>query len=158
MKLTDPKAMGYANAIVAMLAAGIDGAASFREPINGVFCHVFGLVTRSDQRALDKYKKSAPLSKYAAANPDEPRVFEHVVPMAVIYRELTQLPKPDACAVIALIARLYRVRRVTKSEDARLTTAGLRHVMPEAYYDSGHPLFGDIEARHKWVGIEAEAQ
>ncbi len=58
MNLEDRKAHGYANSIIAMLNAGIDDAASYRLAIDSIFCHVFGHVTKSDQRALSKYNKS----------------------------------------------------------------------------------------------------
>ncbi len=180
MNHQDPKALGYANAIIVMLEAGIDDSASYREPINGVFCHLYGHVTKNNQRALDRYKKSAPLSKAAAQAPELPRVFEHIVPMAVIFQELQKLQTKDGRAntpkdsglsngtdisnsrerlnvagVIELIARLYQVRQVTKAEDDKLRSTGLRYQMPEGYYQPHHPLYLDVEARHKSVGIDA---
>lgn len=186
MNHQDPKVLGYANAIIVMLEAGIDDSASYREPINGVFCHLYGHVTKNNQRALDRYKKSAPLSKAAAQAPELPRVFEHIVPMAVIFQELQKLQTKDgrantpkdsdlsnssdisnatdisnsrerlnAAGVIELIAKLYQVRQVTKAEDDKLRAAGLRYQMPEGYYQPHHPLYLDVEARHKWVGIDA---
>ncbi|MEH0665898.1 hypothetical protein H4F18_07495 [Vibrio scophthalmi] len=153
MNKQDRKAIGYANAIIAMLDGGINDAASYRIAIDSIFCHVFGHVTKSDQRALTKYNKAAPVSKGVMLNPKEKRIIEHVVPITVIYREIETLPHPTADDVIDVIARLYKIRVVTAREDARLNALGLSHAMPPEFYQPSHPLFGDWEARHKIADI-----
>ncbi len=157
MNLLDKKAIGYANSIIAMINAEINDAASYRLAIDSIFCHVFGHVTKNDQRALSKYNKTSELSKKALLNPTDKRIVEHVVPITVIYFELMSLAederKPEN--IIKIIAKMYRVRRVTVEEDLMLSRAGLQNSMPSEFYNAEHELYGDLESRHKKVGIQA---
>lgn len=153
VNLNDRKARGYANSIIAMLDAGIDDAASYRLAIDSIFCHIFGHVTKSDQRALTKYNKSAPISKAASLSPKEKRIVEHVVPVTVIYKKIKELSDPTSSDVIKVVSELYKVRIITVTEDARLNSLGLQSSMPVEFYSPEHKLFGDWDARHHVAGI-----
>ncbi|MGF1808120.1 hypothetical protein L4C31_23070 [Aliivibrio sifiae] len=157
MNLLDKKAIGYANSIVAMINAGINDAASYRLAIDSIFCHVYGHVTKNDQRALSKYNKTSELSKSALLNPADKRVVEHIVPITVIYFEITALLEKERTAenIIKIITKMYKVRRVTEEEDLMLSRAGLQSSMPDEFYDVGHKLYRDLESRHIKVGIQA---
>ncbi|WP_318495969.1 hypothetical protein [Photobacterium leiognathi] len=154
MRLNDKKAVGYANAILAMLNAGIDDVSSYRFAIDAIFCHVFGHVTKNDQRALAKYNKTAPCSKGVREFPNEKRVVEHVVPITVIFNEIKALLVIDSSTIIDVISRMYRIRIITSAEDDRLNKSGLQKKMPAEYYDPTHNLYSNIEARHIIVGIQ----
>lgn len=153
VNLEDRKAHGYANSIIAMLNAGIDDAASYRLAIDSIFCHVFGHVTKSDQRALSKYNKSAPISKAASLSPKEKRIVEHVVPITVIYKKISELSDPTSSDLIEIVSDLYKVRIITATEDAKLNSMGLQYSMPTEFYNPEHVLFGDWDARHHVAGI-----
>jgi len=43
---------------------------------------------------------------------------------------------------------------ITKEENKILDTAGLKKEMPKDYYDPKSPLYNDVFARYKKVGIE----
>ncbi|MGN2614759.1 hypothetical protein [Aliivibrio fischeri] len=122
MNLLDKKAIGYANSIIAMINAEINDAASYRLAIDSIFCHVFGHVTKNDQRALSKYNKTSELSKKALLNPTDKRIVEHVVPITIIYFELMSLTEDERKAenIIKIIAKMYKVRRITVEEDLML--------------------------------------
>ncbi|EGU31030.1 hypothetical protein VIBRN418_12457 [Vibrio sp. N418] len=154
MRLDDRKAVGYANSIIAMLNAGIDDVSSYRPAIDAIFCHVFGHVTKNDQRALGKYNKVAPCSKGVREFPNEKRVVEHVVPITVIFNEIRALSAFDSSMIIEVVSRMYRVRVITSTEDDRLNKSGLQKTMPLGYYDPTHSMYKNIEARHLFVGIQ----
>lgn len=75
-------------------------------------------------------------------------VKEHAVPQQVIVNMLENMPNPTRRKVRNLLTKLWRVTLVTREEDERLRSLGLRFKMPDDW-DGKDPW-----ARYKAAGIK----
>ena len=74
-------------------------------------------------------------------------VHEHVIPRNIVIQRLLDLSIATASSVNELLASLCRGAVITKHEDARLDSLGLRSKMPAGWDET------DVWARYKLAGI-----
>lgn len=79
---------------------------------------------------------------------------EHVVPRKVIVAKWLAVSQPTPEQTFALFERYGIGCVVLREEDDRLTACGLRQRMPEAFYNTSHPLHDDPWARYRVAGID----
>lgn len=76
-------------------------------------------------------------------------IHEHVVPHSIVMNKLLSLDPLTNENIMSIIQKYYVICAITKEEDKRLNTAGLKSKMPEGW-DVGND---NIFARYKSVGI-----
>jgi hypothetical protein len=80
---------------------------------------------------------------------------EHVVPLKYITKKLRELgPEATLNDIKQVIDLNLHFATITKEEDKALRDAKLGSVMPNEFYDPKSPLYQDVFARYKRVGIE----
>jgi hypothetical protein len=76
-----------------------------------------------------------------------PLVHEHVIPKGIVIKRLLELPDKTADSVNELMAKYCIGAVVTKAEDDRLNSRGLRSKMPDGWNED------DVWARYKEAEI-----
>ena len=79
------------------------------------------------------HRDKIPMSKAAKTAPKDQIQVEHAVPQQPIVNMLMDMEPLSEEGVGDVLTRLFRVRRVTKDEHARLEAKGLRSKMPERW-------------------------
>jgi len=76
-----------------------------------------------------------------------PLVHEHVIPKGIVIERLLKLPNKTADSVNELMVKYCKGAVITKDEDARLNSLGLRSKMPTGWDEK------DVWARYRYAGI-----
>lgn len=91
-------------------------------------------------------------SKAAFGLPLEDCVVEHTVPQMVIVNKLMDLADVTPEMVSKILEDLYTVTLVTRKEHQKLTSLGLRYLMPDGWNGT------DIMHRYREAGIEVQTE
>jgi len=132
----------------------------FRSFVDQYYCYKHGYVNRSGKaKWTDLFWKEI-VSKEAKKTNDRKMVIkEHIIPLRVITYKLEQLAKKKTISLSAIQAVLDKYTlfaTITRQEDQLLRDAKLNSKMPDEFYDENSPMYDDLFARYKKVGIEYE--
>jgi hypothetical protein len=81
-------------------------------------------------------------------------IHEHIVPKTIIINYLMNTRKLSKAKIREYFDTHLIGVIVTKEEDLRLNSLGLRQKMPAGFTDENHELFADPFARHKTANIQ----
>ncbi len=95
-------------------------------------------------------KVNLPRSQSATDKPISDLVVEHVVPQMVIVKMLMDMEDIDKKSIEELLCKYFHVLVVTKEEDKRLRSSGLRSTMPDDWDGE------NVWARYDVVGIDRQ--
>jgi addiction module HigA family antidote len=136
---------------------GMNGNNDFRHFVDQWFCYKNGYVNANGGAKWEGILWHESVSIAAQATQDRRKVLkEHVVPLARITKELEKLADSDRTSLDDIeqcLIRYVHFATVTKDEDKLLRDANLDRSMPAGFDIPGDPLYGDIFARYRHVGI-----
>ncbi len=132
----------------------------FRSFIDQYYCYKNGYVTRTGRAKWTALFWKEIVSKNAKQITDQKLVVkEHVVPLKVITTKLQRLAENNTTTlseIQSVLDRYTLFATITKQEDKLLRDAKLSSEMPIEFYNTDNPLYNDVFARYKKVGIEYE--
>jgi len=76
-------------------------------------------------------------------------IYEHVVPHSIVMNKLLSLDPLTHKNIMSVLEKYFVICAITKEEDKRLNSAGLRSKMPEGWNEHNDSVF----ARYETVGI-----
>lgn len=121
----------------------------FRHFVDSYFCYKHGYVNRSGKANSELIRGSEYVSPAAALLADKTAVVkEHVVPLREITARLMKIEEPTPDKVRSILDDIVVFATITKEEDGRVSSLGLKSKMPEEYYDPQHCWFNDPFARY----------
>jgi hypothetical protein len=129
-----------------------------RHFVDQYYCYKNNYVNSKGRPVWNKIYWSEIVSVKASHTKDKKEVVkEHVVPLKVITDLLISYSNKndiDSNQIKAILDKHLIFATITKEEDAELRKKKLVSKMPDAFYDKGNYLYGDLFARYKVTEIE----